>query len=66
MYALMIFTATGADGVGAETTALYHDADGYLRVATGAKLVKTASSRPVLLTPFCAVPVFAAICMPGM
>src|SRR5580700_9084673 len=32
----------------------------------GAKHVKTASFRPVLLTPFCAVPVFPAISTPAM
>ena len=65
MYALTIFTPTGADSSAARPPPFTTTPTAIFGLSTGAKQVKTASSRPVLFTPFCAVPVFAAIANKG-
>src|SRR6185437_1041141 len=61
----MIFTAIGADASAPRPPPLTTTPTAICGLAAGAKQVNTASSRPELLIPVCAVPVLAAITMPG-
>src|SRR6266487_302289 len=62
-YASMVFTAMGAAAPTRRPPALMMTAMAIWGLLAGAKQVKTASSRPELLEPFCAVPVVPAITM---
>src|ERR1017187_5240985 len=65
-YALMTLTAIGAAAAAPKPPPFTMTPTAIFGLAAGAKQVNTASSSWVLLTPFCAVPVFPAIWTPAM
>jgi hypothetical protein len=60
----MIAAATGAEASAPRPPPFTTTPTAICGLAIGANPVKTASSRPVLLAPFCAVPVFPATVIP--